>query len=69
LYWETYTIKLLKVGERFAGLPACQSRAKPRRNSGKCVETGRAAPNGISAYGEGTVQTTNAQAAAKAEVV
>jgi len=25
-------IDLLKVGERFAGLPACQSRAKLRRN-------------------------------------
>ncbi len=37
--------------------------------SGEGVETGWVAPKSFAAHGEGTVQTTNAKAAAKVEVV
>ena len=59
---------LLKVGESLscAGSMPIPSQARKIREG---VETGRAAPKGCEAKGEGTVQTTNAEAAAKVEVV
>lgn len=60
----------LKVGESLSRCRPANPEPSPVRWEG--VETGRAVPKGsFGAYGEGTVQTTNALvgAAAEAEVV